>query len=158
MESDPLQQLRDVHLPPDPAWWPPALGWWIVVLATIALIVWLIWRATRAYRSRAPIRAARHLLEDIYDQYQAGAISAVDYLHQCNELLKRLLVRALGREQMGRLSGRPWLHALDQVSNSTSFTEGPGDALGDMRFTAHPQIDVDALHPQLQVILNKVHP
>ena len=41
MQSDPLQQLRDVHLPPDPSWWPPAPGWWILA-AVIAVIILLV--------------------------------------------------------------------------------------------------------------------
>jgi hypothetical protein len=158
MESDPLQQLRDVHLPADPAWWPPAIGWWVMALAAIALIVWLIWKAIAAYQKRAPIRAAKHLLGEAYEQYQAGAISAVDYLHRGNELLKRLLVRALGHEEMAPLSGIRWLHALDRLSGSTAFSDGPGSALGDARFEAAPQIDVETLHPQLQQVLGKVRP
>jgi len=158
MESDPLQQLRDVHLPPDPAWWPPALGWWMVALGAIALVVWLIWKAISAYQKRAPIRAAKHLLGDAHEQYQAGAISAVDYLHRSNELLKRLLVRALGREDLAPLSGSRWLQALDQLSGSTAFSDGPGKALGDARFEAAPQIDVETLHPQLQQVLAQVRP
>ena len=36
---DPLDQLRDLHLPPAPGWWPPAPGWWLLALLTIALLI-----------------------------------------------------------------------------------------------------------------------
>ena len=29
--------LRDIHLPGDISWWPPAIGWWIVAALIILL-------------------------------------------------------------------------------------------------------------------------
>ena len=28
---DPLQDLRDVHMPDPISWWPPAFGWWMIM-------------------------------------------------------------------------------------------------------------------------------
>ena len=158
MESDPLQQLRDVHLPLDPSWWPPAIGWWLLVLLCIAALVWLANRATRAYRRRAAMRASRALLAELYATYQAGQLSAHDYLHKSNELLKRVLVRAYGLARYARLSGEPWLTALDEISDSREFTQGAGNALGAGRFRAAPEVDVDALHNLLQKLLRQAKP
>ena len=32
---DPLSALRDIHLPPEPGFWPPAPGWWILALILV---------------------------------------------------------------------------------------------------------------------------
>ena len=87
MENDPLLQLRGVHLPPDPAWWPPAIGWWLVALLTILAIGWVIYRAIAAYKSRAPGRAARARLIELHLAQQNGSISPQEYLHLGNERL-----------------------------------------------------------------------
>ena len=65
MQSDPLQQLRDVHLPPDPNWWPPAPGWWLLAAVVLAAVAWLIYRMVQAYQRRAPLRTARRLLKEL---------------------------------------------------------------------------------------------
>ena len=158
MESDPLQQLRDVHLPPEPAAWPPAFGWWLLAVLTVIALVWLIRKAIIAYQKRAPIRSAKTLLTDMYDAYNAGHLSAVEFLHQANELLKRLLVRAFGRSEYARMSGQVWLRELDRVSASQDFTRGSGQVLGEARFSPEPDVDVEQLNKHLQQLLQTVRP
>ncbi|MEO7067541.1 MAG: DUF4381 domain-containing protein [Rhodanobacter sp.] len=43
--------LRDIHLPPDPLWWPPAPGWWILGLVVLLMLV-VVWWAGRHYQTR----------------------------------------------------------------------------------------------------------
>jgi uncharacterized protein DUF4381 len=158
MESDPLQQLRDVHLPPDPSWWPPAPGWWILAALAFALLAWSVAQLIAAYRRRAPIRLTKSMLEMLYADFQAGRIDAIAYMHQSNELIKRLLVRAYRRRAYAPLAGQTWLEALDQISGTRRFTDGPGRALGEARFSAHPDVDVAGLNNSLQLLLKKVKP
>lgn len=156
IENDPLQQLRDVQLPQDPSWWPPAIGWWLLCIAAIVLVVWLIRRALDTYRRRAPLRRARALLAELHADHTAGALSDQQYLHSSNEILKRVLVRAYGRNQYAPMAGEAWLKALDELSETTAFTSGPGQALGQSRFSTSPEVDVEALHDTLQQLLSRV--
>jgi uncharacterized protein DUF4381 len=158
MEGDPLQQLRDVHLPPDPSWWPPAFGWWLVALILLSTMVWACWQLLKAYKNRAPSRAAQSQLMDLYHRHQAGEISAVEYLHTGNELLKRLMVRAYQQTRYASLSGDAWLQVLDEVSGTSKFTSGAASVLGNSRFSAAPEVDVEELHRALQQVLSKVKP
>ena len=158
MESDPLQQLRDVHLPPDPGWWPPAPGWWLLAALALAVTVWLLARARAAYRRRAPLREAKQLLQGLLDDHARGSITDGDFLHQSNEILKRVLVRGYGHRQYAPLSGQSWLRALDDLSGTDQFTAGCGQVLGEARFSAQPQVDVKALNRELELLLSKVKP
>ena len=154
MQADPLQQLRDVHSPLEPVWWPPAPGWWFLLLICTALVTWLIWYGWRAWRHRAPVREAKRLHKQYVQELASGSLSSVEFVDRCNELLKRVLVRSYAQYQFAPLSGRAWLQALDELSNSRDFTDGPGQALGNERFTAHPEIDAEALSPLIVSALN----
>ena len=94
--------LRDIHLPPDPTWWPPAPGWWIVaalVVLTLLVGAWQ-WR-----RYRRALRQRQHVLLEL-DQlaqrhWQDGDVAALaSGLHQ---LLRRVARRhdALATQQRG---------------------------------------------------------
>lgn len=158
MENDPLQQLRDVHLPPDPSWWPPAFGWWLLAGLLLVLLAWAITRLVQAYRRRAPTRAATAALAELYKRHQTGQINAGQYLHQGNELLKRLLVRAYQKPTYARLSGNAWLTALDDLAGNTQFSSGDAQILGNARFSTDPDINVDQLHKQLCRLVRRVTP
>ena len=89
-----------------------------------ARIIWRHWQA------HAPIRAAKMLLASVFADGNADA----DAVNACNELLKRVLVAALDMQPLGKLSGDDWLRALDSISQSQNFSQGPGRALGTARF------------------------
>ena len=156
METDPLQQLRDIHLPADPSWWPPAPGWWVLLLVAVCALVWLCLRTWLYWRRRAPLREARRLLLALHADYQRGDLAGHTYLDRANEILKRLLVRAYGRTQYAPLAGDEWLDALDALSETTAFTAGASQALGNQRFAREVQADIDLLHNDLMSLLSKV--
>ncbi len=158
METNPLQQLRDIHLPADPSWWPPAFGWWLILALLLGGIGWLVISAWRAHRRRAPLRAAQALLQELRSGYEAGNLSAEDYLHEGNAVLKRLLVRALGRREYAELSGAAWLEALNHVTETSVFTDTASAVLGDARFSRAPQINLDLLDEHLHLVVAKVQP
>jgi hypothetical protein len=158
MEQDLLQQLRDIHLPAPPLWWPPAPGWWLVAIAVLAALAYAVYRARRAIIRRRPIREARRQYVSLYGAYQRGEITATAYLHQANELLKRLYVHALHVDVARRANDVDWLAFLDARSGGNAFSEGPGSQLGNQRFSAHPEVDPDALHPLLERVFETARP
>ena len=158
METDPLQQLKGIQLPPDPSWWPPAIGWWVIAIILIALLCWALNTAYRAWQARAPIRAAGSLYADLHQKLRDFELDQVSFANGCNEILKRLLVHSLGQTELGPQSGALWLQALDNISDSQAFTSGGGECLGLSRFGVAPVIDTSGLHEAMQLLLSKVQP
>lgn len=156
METDSLQQLRDVHLPADPSWWPPALGWWLMAIATIVLIYLGIRTALSWWRKGAPLRYAKKLHAANMTAFAAGDITATQFTQRSNELLKRLLAVAYQRQELTSLSGDAWLNALDEIAQAPVFSTGSGRSLGDERFKPEPAINADELGAHISTLLTKV--
>jgi len=107
--ADQLQQLRDIHLPEAPGWWPPAPGWWLLAAAGLAALVWLGLRLHARRRRSAPLRFGRAAYAAIYRRYQSGELGYRDYLDETDELIKRVLIHGLGDQPARRASGDAWL-------------------------------------------------
>jgi hypothetical protein len=158
MQADPLQQLRDIHLPPEPGWWPPAPGWWLLTLLALAALGYLLLKAHEALLRRRPLREARRLYALLYADYCKGLVEPALYLHRANELLKRLVIHGLHMDEARRANDADWLTLLDRLSGGNAFTCGPGAQLGNQRFASEPRAEVDALHPVLEQLLARVRP
>lgn len=125
--------LRDVQLPPPPAWWPPAPGWWMVFAAVLAVVAGL-W-AWQAYRQR---RRRRWL--NTFDNAVAQAADPAAQVAAIAELLRRAArTRQPGAEL---LQGREWLAFLD-APGSRAFAEGDGRLLLDGAYRR--QVDAEAV-------------
>lgn len=140
-----LEQLRDIHLPAQPALWPPAPGWWLLALLGLAALAWLAWRLRARRRRLLPVRHAGRLYAKLHARWRAGALSRHEYLDACNELLKRVLIHGLGRDQARRASGQRWLELLDRELGGAAgaFAHGPGQVLGDARFRPGDEVEMD---------------
>lgn len=117
MQADDLQ-LRDVHVPPAPSWWPLAPGWWLViggVLLLLVIVFFLQWRRARRRRDWL------HWFDSAC--MQAGAPARIAAI---SELLRRAARRAdRGSE---RLQGNAWLEFLDG-RQGRAFSQGAGQLL-----------------------------
>ena len=67
---DPLQELRDVHMPDPISWWPPAVGWWMIVVVSVIVVGLVLW--ARAHRQRT--RPRRVALAQIKQVKQALSV------------------------------------------------------------------------------------
>ncbi len=65
-----LDQLRDIHLPASPAWWPPAWPWWLLAALVLVVTVFAAQRLAQTLRRRRPRRAAQRLAQRIQRRYR----------------------------------------------------------------------------------------
>lgn len=158
MKPDLLAQLRDIHLPLDPSWWPPAPGWWLLAGAS----AWALWfgvsRTHRWILRRRPLKRARKLYTALYRALCDQSVSEAAFVHESNEILKRLMIHGFGIVAAPAANDRQWLALLDAQYGGTEFSEGPGQALGNDRFRPRPVADIEQLHPLLERFFREVKP
>jgi len=91
-----LEHLNDIVLPPGIPWWPPAPGWYGLLLLLISVCLWLLWRRWRSWRADAYRRAALRALGAKQD---AAAVA---------ELLRRTALAFAPRETVAGMAGETW--------------------------------------------------
>jgi len=122
--------LRDIHLPEAINWWPPAIGWWLLVVL-IPLCCWFfIWLYKRITRKTA-IKTAKKLLKDIK---QDAALDDEQKLIALSALLRRVAISISPRNEIASLTGHAWLSFLDSTIKGSPFTSGAGKVLADMHY------------------------
>ena len=110
--TDPLAQLRDIHLPDPVAAWPPGPGWWLLGALGLALLASLAWWAVNRYRRNAWRRQASSELERAYREWQSHGDGGL-FLQQLSEILKRAAIRGAADDVAG-LCGSRWNYYLDE--------------------------------------------
>ena len=152
--SDPLQELRDVHLPDPISWWPPAYGWW-AVLAMIVLgfvVVFIV----RAFRQRT--RSRRVALAQLKHVKQQYAVHSDDQrtILQVSHILRRFALSVFARPQVAGLSGQSWLKFLDRTGGTNQFSEGPGKVLRSSPYQLYSSASAKDLLPLAERWIQRV--
>ncbi len=132
--SLPTDELRGLHLPLEPGWWPPAPGWWllaILILLSLFTIVWQ-WRKWRdASRWKIAALAEYH---SVWSMPVETAGQRAEKIQRCSVLLRRVALVLQPRVGIAGTTGENWLRQLDTLSRSNAFTQGPGRVLLDMPY------------------------
>lgn len=141
--TDPLAELRDIHLPADPGWWPPAPGWWLLaIIVLLVLIVLGYWILGMIRRGRLK-RLSRRLLAAVNQHPESRELP--DLVFQISELLRRCAIDAYSREQVAGLCGDEWLQFLDRTLDTQEFSSGVGRCLIDVPYQRGGEVNMVAL-------------
>ena len=146
-QTDPLAQLRDIHLPGAIESWAPAPGWWLLGILAICAIAYglyylfMLWQRNQ-YR-REGITALKALLSEYENDPET-----VDYLEKYSQLLKRVALTYYPRDKVASLTGEAWVAFLDQTGATRDFGMGPGQILieGNYSPTDNTSFPADELH------------
>jgi hypothetical protein len=115
-----LQNLHDIVVPGPLGWWPPAPGWYVVLIIAAGALLVLTWNAWRRWRrNRYRGEALREL----------ARIGRTGDLRELPVLLKRAALSAWPRESVAGLAGADWHRFLDESANTDRFGSGAGEVL-----------------------------
>jgi hypothetical protein len=136
-----LPQLRDIHLPAEPSWWPPAPGWWIVSALVLALVVFAFmrWQAPRRRRARRDRLIVATLVQHAAQWRRDG--DDAHFVAALSEHLRRL--SRVVRADAAALTGAAWIAFLDRHGDGFAAV---GDALVDAQYRPAAPVDAAALY------------
>jgi hypothetical protein len=151
--EDPLSQLRDIHLPEPVSLWPPAPGWWFLLLVLIVGSVYLYRHAIAAMIRRRKLASVLRELDQAREAFNEQSAfdnrrnqAGLEFLATTNNLLKRVAQVMYPESGSANLTGRDWLGFLDACDNSADFTEGAGTVLADGIYQRRFNADTEALY------------
>lgn len=111
--DDPLAQLKDIEGLDLISWWPPAIGWWIVIAVILLLIFGF---SIRTIRKHAFQRSWRNsVLKQLTSmEYGLDESTGQKTATDLSELIRRIAINQYGRNQCAGLYGKQWLAWLKQ--------------------------------------------
>jgi len=143
--QSPQQQLplKDIHLPDTVSWWPPATGYWLILLiiAVCALSFFIIKKYLKSQRIKKQALTEYRRIKNNYlkDQNKKQLVTSL------SGLLRRAAISSYPRTECASLTGKDWLSWLDEgliKSNSNiTFSSGPGYLLTDFAYSKSDHSD-----------------
>ena len=127
-----LSRLRDVHPPAEPAWWPLAPGWWLVLLAALVLAMIATRYAIPRIRRWRTRRRLLNELDAIALRHRAGS-DATAIAADVSQLLRIAALERFPDHRAASLHGGDWIAFLEACEPAP----GRFDAVRDAR-TAMP--------------------
>ncbi|MGM0767177.1 MAG: DUF4381 domain-containing protein [Pseudomonadota bacterium] len=121
MEQDPLNQLRDIHLPDTGGFWPPAPGWWVLLALVLIIVIAGIVLVRRWQHRNRWLRVARRELEHLARTHAADP----RWFAELNALLKQCARIRYPRAHPEALSGQQWAEFLLKTSPKDRVASRP---------------------------------
>ncbi len=132
----PSLPLRDIHLPAEIGWWPPAPGWWALLIMGLSLSLWLARFLYLRHRRHRPIKAALDELTQLESDYEGNIPALAGSL---SRLLRRLAITEYGREAVASLSGDAWVQFLQQTAPAADIPTKAITALASLPYQPNSQ-------------------
>ena len=143
--------LRDIHLPDSVSWWPPAIGWWLLLLLAIGLLV-LLWVAFKKIKQPVLKKSAKAEIMAVISHFRQHQ-DAHQLMQELSVAFKRVGISYLHRDQVAGLTGQAWYQRINQLVEHNQLSESQITLLSMAPYQKAPQLDaqqVEALVKQVE--------
>lgn len=142
----PIQDLplRDIHFPEQIGWFPPAFGWWFLLIFVPIISYFFIAFLQKFFRKSA-LKEAQNLLQQLQND---NTLSSIEKVRELSVLIRRVAIsRESEKDKIAGLTGRTWLDYLDTSFKDASFKHGIGRCLINAPYQKElsPEIDLEKL-------------
>jgi hypothetical protein len=120
LPHDPLQELKDIHLPEAISSWPSAPGYIALEVVFMVLILWLFMKLYQHHQAHAAKRQALRELKQLHAHYLTTQ-ALIPTCAQINQLLKRVALAYHPRVKVADLYQDAWIQFLEDHSQKLSF-------------------------------------
>lgn len=152
--ADPLSQLADIHLPEPIGFWPPAPGWWVllVLLIVVAFVFYRRYLATWKQK-RICNFALRELDKCVAEFRRASAVpdgdkdsAKLNFVNEVNAVLRRVALKHYPQDLPASLGGDHWIAFLRHHGDASLLDDTLAHTLSQGRFARHWDVDDAALY------------
>lgn len=135
-----LAKLKDIKLPQDPSWWPPAPGRLVIILLIIITLIFLIKKTSnlllKNYKQHLKKRALSEL-DNVLTEINNNNKLSVTHISTISLILKQCAIRKFQDKTIASLSGLAWLEFLDKNyinDNSHYFTSKDARNVNNLKY------------------------
>lgn len=154
MNPNPLQNLRDIHLPAPISFWPLAPGWYFLLAGILIILLISGFFAYKYWKKYAYRKTVLNKLQQLYTNYHQRPSET---MMEISKLLRRSSLATASRNEVAGLYGIDWLHYLDRTAQTDQFTQGAGKILIELPYcgSINKQIDIEALYHLIKQWIKK---
>lgn len=146
--------LRDIHLPDAISWWPPAIGWWILLALVIAAFIFIP-KLYRRVTYTSLNKVANKTYQNIVDEFKENNNDSA-FIIATSQFLRQTAMSYCGREDVAQLTGDIWVGALNDIIKQEHFTYDLKQSLVHAPYQKNNSIDTEKLINAVQSWLNKL--
>ncbi len=153
-QANPLDQLKDIHLPQQVDQLQLAPGWWLVIGLFLFATFWLISKWIKKRQALALLSPANKELETI-----ARMTPDNQAIAQLSALLKRICLIYYPQHQVASLAGNNWVKFLNQQAGEDLLTGEHLDIFTRLAYQPNqniPSADWQKLIDNCRVIIDKI--
>lgn len=151
-------QLADIIEPSPVGWFPPAWGWWVLLVLLLAVVGVATWWVRVWLQQRRLLLVADTLLDQALEQYQTTQDSQ-RYCQSLNQTMKRYWKAcAPTATHVLSLSGSDWVEAVLHAAPSSGLSQNTQQALAEGAYQPLHEFKVNDLDQDVRRWLRKAKP
>lgn len=132
MEAKELANLKEIALPEPISYFPQTPAWYVLFCVIAILILIILWKQYKHFQKNKYRRVALAELSKIRSQKAYIEIP---------ELVKRVALVFVSRDEVASLNGKTWLEFLNKSYNGNGFSRKTGNLFLDLAYSSPNRIN-----------------